>query len=116
MKLDGAGVRHDVAFHEPRCRALAMRGASRAPSALTGSGAGSRSGGHSGSLPSRARSSSRPPSPGIRLMVGGTPTESSKPSSSGLGSNLASLTDRGALDLYGELFVPADRAMGHHVR
>lgn len=29
---------------------------------------------------------------------------------------LASLTDRGALDLYGELFVPADRAMGHHVR
>jgi dGTPase len=29
---------------------------------------------------------------------------------------LASLTDRGALDLYGELFVPSDRAMGHHVR
>ena len=29
---------------------------------------------------------------------------------------LASLTDRDALDLYGELFVPADRAMGHHVR
>ena len=29
---------------------------------------------------------------------------------------LASLTDRGALDLYGELFVPTDRAMGHHVR
>ena len=29
---------------------------------------------------------------------------------------LASLTDRGALDLYAELFVPADRAMGHHVR
>jgi dGTPase len=29
---------------------------------------------------------------------------------------LASLTDRGAIDLYGELFVPSDRAMGHHVR
>lgn len=29
---------------------------------------------------------------------------------------LASLTDRGALDLYGELYVPSDRAMGHHVR
>ena len=50
------------------------------------------------------------------MMVGGALTESPKPSSSGLGSNLASLTDRGALDLYGELFVPADRAMGHHVR
>ena len=33
-----------------------------------------------------------------------------------VGYFLASLTDRGALDLYGELFVPADRAMGHHVR
>lgn len=29
---------------------------------------------------------------------------------------LASLTDRAAIDLYGELFVPSDRAMGHHVR
>lgn len=28
---------------------------------------------------------------------------------------LASLTDRGAIDLYSELFVPSDRAMGHHV-
>jgi len=28
---------------------------------------------------------------------------------------LASLTDRGAMDLYAELFVPSDRAMGHHV-
>ena len=28
---------------------------------------------------------------------------------------LASLTDRAAMDLYGELFVPSDRAMGHHV-
>jgi len=28
---------------------------------------------------------------------------------------LAGLTDRGALDLYGELFVPTDRAMGHHM-
>ena len=28
---------------------------------------------------------------------------------------LASLTDRAAIDLYGELFVPSDRAMGHHV-
>ena len=33
-----------------------------------------------------------------------------------VGYFLATLTDRGALDLYGELFVPADRAMGHHVR
>jgi dGTPase len=28
---------------------------------------------------------------------------------------LASLTDRAAIDLYGELFIPSDRAMGHHV-
>ncbi len=29
---------------------------------------------------------------------------------------IASLTDRGAIDLYNELFSPADRAMGHHVQ
>jgi dGTPase len=29
---------------------------------------------------------------------------------------LASLTDRAAIDLYAELFVPSDRAMGHHVQ
>ena len=29
---------------------------------------------------------------------------------------LASLTDRAAIDLYAELFVPSDRAMSHHVR
>jgi hypothetical protein len=28
---------------------------------------------------------------------------------------LASLTDRGATDLYAELFEPSERAMGHHI-
>ena len=28
---------------------------------------------------------------------------------------LASLTDRGAIDLYNELFLPSERSLGHHI-
>ncbi len=50
----------------------------------------------------------------VQQRINGTPDRSSIAHE--VAFFLASLTDRGALDLYAELFVPSDRAMGHHVR